>query len=306
MPDKKPSLTVVQGRRVRSSFEIMDTPAREITYQHTVLCQTSLPYRDPGDDVREWEREQGAVSLRIEAGAVRDPKSKKFVKLGLPYGSRPRLIAAHLNAEALRRGSPQIEVESSLTGFVKRILDHRRSTPDGREIKRFKDQLSRLSAATISMAVDISDDTAFQVDTKIIDAFELWLETDERQRVLWPAKVELSPRYFETLTKHAVPLDERAVAALSNSPLALDVYAWLAQRLHRIDRGKPQRIAWKTVYDQFGQGYSRVRDFREAFLEVLDVVHTQYRAAKVEADSRGLELRNSPPPVLCRQSLIKP
>jgi hypothetical protein len=35
------------------------------------------------------------------------------------------------------------------------------------------------------------------------------------------------PQYFESLTKHAVPLDERAIAALANSPMALDVYAWL-------------------------------------------------------------------------------
>ena len=43
----------------------------EICFQHTVLCQTGLPYRDPGDDVRLWKRKQGNAALRIEAGAVR-------------------------------------------------------------------------------------------------------------------------------------------------------------------------------------------------------------------------------------------
>jgi len=33
---------------------------------------------------------------------------------------------------------------------------------------------------------------------------------------------------------HAVPLDERALAGLAHSSLALDIYAWLAQRLHRV------------------------------------------------------------------------
>ncbi|MGD0109638.1 MAG: hypothetical protein ABSC06_37280, partial [Rhodopila sp.] len=39
-----------------------------LAFQHTVFCQTSLPYRDPGDAVREWQREQGMVSLLVEAG----------------------------------------------------------------------------------------------------------------------------------------------------------------------------------------------------------------------------------------------
>ena len=30
--------------------------ARELAFQHTAFCQTSLPYRDPGDEMREWQR----------------------------------------------------------------------------------------------------------------------------------------------------------------------------------------------------------------------------------------------------------
>src|SRR4051812_43702144 len=43
--------------------------------------------------------------------------------------------------------------------------------------------------------------------------------------------VRLDADYFDSLTKHAVPLDSRAVAALAHSALDLDVYTWLAQRL---------------------------------------------------------------------------
>jgi hypothetical protein len=64
-----------------------------------------------------------------------------MVNVGLPWGTKPRLILAHLNAEALRQGSPEIEVEGSLTAFVKRI----RGFQQGREIRAFKDQLSRLN-----------------------------------------------------------------------------------------------------------------------------------------------------------------
>ena len=43
-----------------------------------------------------------------------------------------------------------------------------------------------------------------------------------------------------------------------------------------------------------------IRQFRAAFLKVLTLVQTQYRAAKVTADAGGLELRNSLPPVAPR------
>jgi hypothetical protein len=61
--------------------------------------------------------------------------------------------------------------------------------------------------------------------------------------------------------------------------------------------GLPQRIGWKALHEQFGQGFSRERDFRRDFLKVLSLVHAQYRAARIVADEGGLELRTSPPPV---------
>ena len=105
---------------------------------------------------------------------------------------------------------------------------------------------------------------------------ELWLEKDERQRVLWPAFVELSPRYFESLTRHAVPLDERAIAALSNSPMALDVYAWLAQRLWRVPDGRGRLVCWDLLKEQFGFGFGRMDNFKTCFRGVLREVHGQY------------------------------
>ena len=62
-------------RRLESSLEIHETPAERIAYQHTVLCQTCLPYRNPGGEVREWERQQGGVLLKVTAGEVRNPQA---------------------------------------------------------------------------------------------------------------------------------------------------------------------------------------------------------------------------------------
>jgi hypothetical protein len=294
-------LTPVQRRRLESSCQIQQDGAHHIAYQHTVLCQTALPYRDPGN-VRRWTRSQGAVSLEVEAGRARNPLTRTFEDVGLPYGSRPRLILCHLNSEALKHQSPHIEVEASLTAFVRRVQS---THPRGAQIRRFKDQLTCLAAAMVRLSIDLTRAHAMQVDTKIIDLFELWLTKDENQRVFWPAVIELSPRYFESLCKHAVPLDERAISALSNAPMALDVYAWLAQRLHRIPRGRVQEISWLSLYDQFGHGFARSRKFKESFKDVLRNVLLQYPAARIDHDQTGLQLRNSPPPVAARLTAVR-
>jgi hypothetical protein len=90
---------------------------------------------------------------------------------------------------------------------------------------------------------------------------------------------------------------DRAVGALSGSALALDVYTWLAQRLHRVPAGKPQFVPWTGLYDQFGQGYTRIRDFRRRFLETLRQVQAVYPQSRLSADERGITLEQSPPPV---------
>lgn len=297
-PGKGKTLTPVQ-RRLLEPIETGQDDQR-LAFQHTVLCQTGLPYRDPGDDVREWRREQGAVSLLLKAGEARNPVTCQWVPLGLPWGTKPRLILAHLNAEALRHGSPVIEVEASLSGFVKRI----RGFDGGREIRAFKDQLSRLSVAMVRLAMTHGE-RAFQINTQVVTAFELWPDLDERQRVLWPSTIKLSLDYFDSLQKHAVPLNEADLGALAHSAMALDLYAWLAQRLHRIDPHKPAFIPWTALKDQFGPDYGRMIDFKVFFRSTLRTVLTRYQDARVELDDRGMTLRHSPPPVRWRYGFIR-
>ncbi len=270
-----------------------------ILFQHTVFCQTGMPYRNPGEDVRSWERINGAATLKIIAGEAMHPELCRFVPIGLPFGPKPRLILAHLNAEALRQRSPEIEVEASLTAFVRRL----RLDPGGRTIGTIKNQLARLSASAIRLGV-VRDGHAVTINSQIVTAFDLWFPKDDRQRVLWPATVRLSGDYFESLTRHAVPLHERALMALSGSAMGLDVYAWLAQRLHRVDPRKPALVPWKALQCQFGWHYDRVRDFRRVFRQTVRLVHSQYPEAAINLDEGGMMLRHSPPPVKGRTGVL--
>jgi hypothetical protein len=139
-----------------------------------------------------------------------------------------------------------------------------------------------------------------QVNSTLVRGLDLWAPRDPRQRVLWPSAVELSADFFRSVQAHAVPLDRRAVGALSHSAMALDAYCWLAQRLHRIPSGRPQLVPWEALKVQFGPSFARLRKFRETFRDALREVQQVYPVARVEDGEEGLTLRHSPPPVARR------
>jgi hypothetical protein len=285
------TLTRHQKKLIEASAQIQAVRPDRIDFLHTVQCQCGIPYKNPGDDVREWDRKQGNTSLRIEAGSAIDPTTGDFVKLGLPYGEKPRLVLIHLATEAVRNNSPVIDVEDSMTSFARSLgLD-----TNGKQLRSLKDQLARLASSTVRMAT-VGEGRAVQVNTQFVSAFDLWFPKQADQRVLWPSTVRLSEEYFQSLGRHAVPLDPRAVAALASSSMALDVYVWLAQRLHRVPTGRPQFIAWDNLHEQFGQGFARIRDFRRSFLHTLSHVGSAYPTARITADDHGLTLSHSPPP----------
>lgn len=284
--------TIIRDRLVDAAVALSDQDQQQVTFQHTVFCQTSLPYRDPGDDVRVWERINGRAHLEILAGKAMHPELERLVPVGLPFGPKSRLILMHLNAEAKRTGSPDIEVEESLTAFVKRL----KLNGNGRDMRTIKDQLTRLSSSSLRLGV-VREGRATTINSNIVSQFDIWFPKDDRQRVLWPSTVRLSGEYFESLMAHAVPLDEIAVASLSHSAMSLDVYAWLAQRLHRIPKPHRQLVPWTSLKEQFGPDYSTIRKFRQVFMVALRQVHTVYRAAKIDVTDEGLFLYTSPPPV---------
>lgn len=287
------ALSPIQRRLIEAAAGIRSDEPDEIAYQHSILCQTALPAAKPPEGALIWEKRQGRATLMVQAGQALDPKNGTFTQLGLPYGPKARLLLMHLNGEAVRRQSPVIPVEDSMTAFFRRLMG---KTQDGRQVRMLKTQLSALAAAQFRMGINESD-RAVQVNAQVVGAFDLWLGKAESQRVLWPSTLRLSLDYYDSLTRFAVPLDERAIAALKDSAVALDIYCWLAQRLHRIPEGKPQFVPWAGLHEQFGQGYAAVRQFRAFFLRQLAEVKEVYPEARFETDSRGMSLSHSAPPV---------
>ena len=292
-------LTPIQERLLTP----MDAPeeVRDILYQHSVLCQTCMPYRDPGDE-RICKRRNGIVRMEIQAGRALDPTTDDFVDVGLPWGPKARLVLYHLNAEALKQQSRAIEVEDSLTAFVRRTLD---LDPKGRNIRSVKDQLARLSAADFRLGATHEKGRSVTLKSTIIDGLELWAPRDPSQKMLWPTVIQFSHAYFESLMQHAVPLNEQAVARLSHNAMALDIYSWLAQRLHRVEPKRAAFVPWASLKEQFGQGYGRMDNFKRVFRKTLKQASVVYQEARFSEDQKGMRLLNSRPPVLPRPYRVK-
>lgn len=289
-------------RANEAGLNIITKPAtiEDAIFQHSVLCQTFLPYKNPGD-APIWQHKQGNVSLAIQANQAVNPQTGEFEFIGLPYGTKARLILAHINSEAVKTQSKIIDVESSMTSFIRKIgLNN-----DGRTIKSVKEQLRRISTSVVSMGYS-EDNHVQQVDLKIVKAFDLWFPKDNRQRILWNSVIHLSDDYFNSLMQHAIPLDERALSALSHNSMAMDIYAWLVQRLHRIEPGKPQFVSWVNIRDQFGRGYSEMWKFKQVFRKTLKQAKLQYPLAAFHEDkNKGFYLYNSPAPIPAKLFSIK-
>ena len=295
--------TRTQLRLIEAADEIAMGEELSPTYQHTVLCQTSLPYRRTPE--RVLERTNGRTKLRVEAGTAYSEREDAWVELPLPFGPKARLVLIHLNTAAIITQTNVIDVGASMSAYFSRVLSPMRGESrelNGREIRAMKAQLSALAAADMRIAVGGSSQK--QGRASIISEFDLWFPKAPNQRVLWPSTVTLSLDYYQSLVNHAVPLDPRAVTALSHSAMGLDIYAWLSQRLCRIPTNTEAIVPWVSLQEQFGTNYRSIRKFRQVFLRTFKSVLTQYPKAQSRPSSKGLHVKLSPPPISRKQMLL--
>jgi hypothetical protein len=272
------------ARIVRAAETIADEPPSRADFLHSVLCQVGLPRRRV--DGETFERTNGNVSLLIEAGKLWN--GKVWQQQPLPYGTRPRLALVHVSSEAVRTRSPVVEVGHS----VREFLLHLGISTGGEEYANFNRQMRALAACRMSLGVGLET-----LDTKPIKRFSAWMSASPNQRALWPGVIELTPDFYASLVEYAVPLDARALSALKHSALALDVYSWLAHRLHRVKSANGTRLSWANLRSQFGQEYREAKDFKREMVKALRSVTAVYPDANIEQVTGGLLLFPSRSPV---------
>ena len=281
--------------------EVFGDEPGSLQFLHSVLAQCSLPYREPrmkeGDKALEYRVTNGRASVILQAGSLIDPRTGEWVKQGLPYGTRPRLLMMHLCSEAIRRQSREVPITDSISGFMKLLGIDTGGGPRSL-VPMFKEQLNRLAATRFQIAwTDAGHST--MINSVPVSRFDVWFPKDQKQKALWSSSVELSDDFFQSLKAHALPLNSSHIHALQNNARALDAYAWLSHRLPRVKRSGGDLVSWSALHKQFGGGMRLVKQFKPEFIDALAsvVAPRVYSTAKIEAEDGGLRLFNSPPPV---------
>ena len=258
-----------------------------MSFTHAVLCQVGLPRSKT--DAREFMRKSGDAWVNVQAGWLDEGKGP--VQQPIPYGAMPRLALAWVSSYAKRFNTREIPIGDSAADFL-RLMGYDRQ---GGRYSTLRPQMHALAACRLQLGFK-----GRTFNGQPVEQFDAWVADGKAgQRSLWPGVMKLSEGYFNSLMESAVPLDNRALHALKGSALALDVYAWLAHRLHRIE-GRPVILHWKSIREQFAQEYKGQdpdKDFKKQFLPILRNVQVVYPQAKVKQVTGGLMLMASPPPI---------
>lgn len=277
---------------IEVSAEIMSTPpdGEDMAFTHSVLCQVGLPRSKY--DGREFMRQSGAAWINVQAGWLDEGKGP--VQQPVPYGPLPRLALAWISTQAVRTKEREIAIGNSASEFLQ-LLGKPTSGGVRGSYATLRKQMHALAACRLQLGFK-----GRTFNGQPVEQFDAWLSNEDTgQKALWPGVLVLSESYHKSLLESAVPLDNRALMALSDSALALDVYAWLAHRLHRIE-GRGVTLHWKAIRDQFAQEYKGKdpdKDFKKEFLPALKKVLAVYPQAKVKPVKGGVLLLGSPPPI---------
>jgi hypothetical protein len=285
--------TVADRRAVEAAIQYMADEDAGVGFLYSGWCQAALPHKKLANDAA-WKVETERVTLIVEPGR-RNIQGGGMEWVGAPYGSRARLILLFLQGEALRTGSRDIELGRSLHAWLGRL-----GIPiGGKSFKEVREQADRLSRCRMTFHITAGDRTGL-VNQNIVDTMFVQEPSANGQGSLLVETARLSETFFEQLRKHPVPLEESAIRALSNNSQALDIYCWLAYRLHVLPYGKPVSVSWKALFGQFGASYKRLDHWKERFVESLKIASAVYPHANIEVASNGLLLRQSRPPVAPR------
>jgi hypothetical protein len=225
-------------RLTRIAQEILQEESQALGITYSGFCMTALPHkRLPDDEI--WHRNTRNISLLIEPVRVHSAAEPRY--LGVPYGSRARLILLYLQTEAVRNNSREVELGRSMRDWLQRMD----IGIGGKTYKDVREQAARIGACRLTFKWSAADGraSAWDHDHIIKGGFAFHdVGDDERQGTLWNETVRLGETFFEELRRHPVPIFEPAIRHIANQSLTIDIYIWLAYRLHVLER--PTRIAW--------------------------------------------------------------
>ena len=279
---RRQAITKRERQIVEAAYQVLSDDAERIGFSYSGFALTSLPHRPVQEQA--WRREGHNLTLLLQGGLDRTGKA-----VGLPYGSYARFMLLFLQSEAVKTRSREIELGRSMHVW----LGTMGFSIGGKTYRIVSEQARRLSVCRLTFyatsgRAEIIRNAAF------VEGAIHFSETSG-QPSLWQDRVRLDESFYRALLDHPVPLSESALKAIGPRPMALDVYIWLAYRLHALRTAV--EVSWPALHGQFGAGYGRLRAFRENFLPALELALAAYPDARVSPGERGLVLHPSRPAI---------
>lgn len=264
--------------------EVDAVTAASVGYMPRSLILTTLPHRKPVGDNKEpiyrYTRRNGNMVLSMAT----------TYEKGLPFGSIPRLLIAQIATQAKIRKTKEIYLGKNLA----QVLDNLKLVNGGSDISRLKNQLTALFSTMITTREEKPNASSGKNMT-MAEEWQLYWAVDEdtrEKKSKAACTITLTESFYKEITTIAVPIDLRALYALSRSPMSMDIYCWLTYRFYGLRESI--MIPWGTLSNQFGSEYKLTRQFKAAFLEQLNIVKTLYPKAIVLNTAPGLVLKPSP------------
>lgn len=280
---RRQAVTKHERMVIEAAYQVLSDDAEKMGFTYSGFALTSLPHKPQTELV--WKREGHNLTMLIQSGVDRTGKP-----LGLPYGSYARFILLFLQSEAIRTGSREIELGRSMRVW----LGCMGLSIGGTTYRLVNEQARRISGCSLTF---YADRAGAQIESRggfVKTAISMSNVIDE-QPALWQDRVLLDEDFFRALRDHPVPLSETALRAIGPRSLVIDIYIWLAYRLHALKRDV--EVGWPALYAQFGAGVGRLRGFRKYFIDCLALAMAAYPEARVEIGQRGLILRPSRPAI---------
>jgi hypothetical protein len=268
---------------VEAAYQVLSDDAERMGFTYSGFALTSLPHKPP--ETTTWRREGHNLTLVLQAGVDRNEKS-----LGLPYGSYARFILLFLQSEAIRTRSREIELGRSMKVW----LGSMGLSIGGKTYKQVNEQARRISGCTLTF---YADRTGAQIRSRggFVKSEITMTNVAGDQPALWQDRVMLDEDFYRALSEHPVPVSETALRAIGPRSMVIDVYIWLAYRLHALKRDVD--VGWPALYGQFGAGFKSIKRFKQHFADCVALAVAAYPEAKVSISSRGMVLQPSRPAI---------
>lgn len=167
----------------------LSTEDNDIGYLFSGWAQAALPHRRFANDAA-WQVTTDRVTLIVQPG-LRPAADGNPLPVGVPYGSRARLILLYLQTEAVRTNNREVELGRSLHAWLLQL-----EIPiDGKQMASVRDQAERISRCRLSFQIKQGTRTGL-INQHILDT-SMFIDDDELQGGLFVEKASLSQSFFD-------------------------------------------------------------------------------------------------------------